>query len=68
MTIGIALVLVVITGELAAKACAAYRRAPWCWCAHDAELHRHHRPGTDCAKCDCPRFRPPIIRRDPWTA
>lgn len=63
MTIGIALVLVVVSGELIAKVCATYRRAPWCWCSHDAELHRHARAGTDCAVCPCPKLRAPVILR-----
>lgn len=28
-----------------------------CRCGHARELHEHYRRGTDCASCDCPRFR-----------
>jgi hypothetical protein len=28
-----------------------------CTCAHAAGAHRHYRAGTDCALCDCPRYR-----------
>jgi hypothetical protein len=42
------------------------RRAPWCWCGHEREYHRHYRNGTDCGTCGravCPRFRGPLVRR-----
>ncbi|MGN8050887.1 hypothetical protein ACTJKO_14485 [Curtobacterium sp. 22159] len=26
-------------------------------CGHAQDAHEHYRPGTDCALCDCPRFR-----------
>lgn len=26
-------------------------------CAHDREAHEHYRRGSDCALCDCPRWR-----------
>lgn len=28
-----------------------------CVCGHEQDAHEHYRPGTDCALCDCPRFR-----------
>jgi hypothetical protein len=28
-----------------------------CRCGHGAETHEHFRAGSDCAVCDCPRFR-----------
>jgi hypothetical protein len=28
-----------------------------CGCGHVSGLHAHSRPGTDCAQCDCARFR-----------
>jgi len=28
-----------------------------CACGHPQEAHEHYRPGSDCALCDCPRFR-----------
>ena len=28
-----------------------------CVCGHQHEAHEHYRPGSDCAFCDCPRFR-----------
>ncbi|QCR43823.1 hypothetical protein C1N91_10060 [Curtobacterium sp. SGAir0471] len=28
-----------------------------CACGHGQEAHEHYRPGSDCALCDCPRFR-----------
>ncbi|PZE70906.1 MULTISPECIES: hypothetical protein [unclassified Curtobacterium] len=26
-------------------------------CGHAQAAHEHYRPGTDCALCDCPKFR-----------
>lgn len=40
-----------------------YQPAPWCFCGHDDETHRHDRSGTDCSQCTCPRFSAPLIRR-----
>jgi|GEM_PF-1800033 len=31
--------------------------AATCVCGHVQEAHEHYRPGTDCALCDCQRFR-----------
>jgi hypothetical protein len=31
-----------------------------CVCGHGREAHRHYRRGTDCALCDCPRWRPAV--------
>ena len=28
-----------------------------CVCGHVQDAHEHYRPGTDCALCDCPKFR-----------
>ncbi|MGD3261515.1 hypothetical protein QT366_22665, partial [Xanthomonas citri pv. citri] len=28
-----------------------------CVCGHPRDAHEHYRPGTDCALCDCPKFR-----------
>lgn len=28
-----------------------------CVCGHVQDAHEHYRPGSDCALCDCPRFR-----------
>lgn len=28
-----------------------------CVCGHAQDAHEHYRPGSDCALCDCPRFR-----------
>lgn len=28
-----------------------------CVCGHQQAAHEHYRPGSDCALCDCPRFR-----------
>ena len=28
-----------------------------CACGHQQDAHEHYRPGSDCALCDCPRFR-----------
>jgi hypothetical protein len=36
--------------------------AAGCRCGHDAAVHEHFRPGTDCGACGvrrCPRFRVP---------
>lgn len=36
---------------------------PWplstglCRCGHLSEAHEHYRRGTDCALCDCARYR-----------
>ncbi|TCK21277.1 hypothetical protein [Pseudonocardia endophytica] len=30
-----------------------------CRCGHDRDVHEHFRRGTDCATCDCARFRGP---------
>jgi hypothetical protein len=27
-----------------------------CRCGHAADVHRHYRPGSDCALCDCARL------------
>jgi len=29
-----------------------------CRCGHDKKAHEHYRPGSDCALCNCPRYRP----------
>ncbi|WP_181778956.1 hypothetical protein [Pseudonocardia pini] len=29
-----------------------------CTCGHVGEAHEHYRAGTDCAFCDCRRYRP----------
>ncbi|MBF4589396.1 hypothetical protein [Curtobacterium sp. VKM Ac-1395] len=28
-----------------------------CVCGHQQAAHEHYRRGSDCALCDCPRFR-----------
>ncbi|GAA3337471.1 hypothetical protein GCM10017714_04650 [Curtobacterium pusillum] len=28
-----------------------------CVCGHAQEAHEHYRRGSDCALCDCPKFR-----------
>ncbi|MBF4594166.1 MULTISPECIES: hypothetical protein [Curtobacterium] len=28
-----------------------------CVCGHVQDAHEHYRPGTDCALCDCQKFR-----------
>ncbi|MDP4334492.1 hypothetical protein Q7F20_14015 [Curtobacterium sp. A7_M15] len=28
-----------------------------CVCGHVQDAHEHYRPGSDCALCDCPRYR-----------
>ncbi|MCA5924939.1 hypothetical protein [Curtobacterium oceanosedimentum] len=28
-----------------------------CVCGHVQDAHEHYRPGSDCALCDCPKFR-----------
>lgn len=41
-----------------------------CACAHDADIHRHYRPGSDCGVCgaeQCARYQPvdlAAVRRD----
>jgi len=34
-----------------------------CTCGHSRAAHEHYRQGTDCALCDCPRFRRSLLRR-----
>ena len=29
-----------------------------CGCRHGRDAHRHYRPGSDCALCECPRWAP----------
>jgi hypothetical protein len=35
-----------------------------CSCRHGRDAHRHYRPGSDCALCECPRWSPwnPVSR------
>lgn len=28
-----------------------------CVCGHAQAAHEHYRPGSDCALCDCPKYR-----------
>ena len=28
-----------------------------CVCGHAQDAHEHYRRGTDCALCDCPKYR-----------
>jgi hypothetical protein len=28
-----------------------------CVCGHPRDAHEHYRPGSDCALCDCQKFR-----------
>jgi hypothetical protein len=30
---------------------------PACTCGHGRQAHEHYRRGSDCALCDCARFR-----------
>jgi hypothetical protein len=32
------------------------RRLQLCNCRHSRDAHRHYRPGSDCAHCECPRW------------
>jgi len=34
------------------------RRRVLCSCRHSRDAHRHYRPGSDCALCECPRWSP----------
>ena len=34
------------------------RRHLLCSCHHRRDAHRHYRPGSDCALCECPRWSP----------
>jgi len=45
---------------LSADGCgmAGQDREPLCRCGHGRSAHRHYRRGSDCALCDCPRWRP----------
>jgi len=42
------------------------RRPVLCSCRHSRDAHRHYRPGSDCALCECPRLSPrnPVPRPD----
>ncbi|GAA4121676.1 hypothetical protein GCM10022215_26800 [Nocardioides fonticola] len=33
---------------------------PRCRCGHEHAAHEHYRRGTDCALCDCRRYRRPL--------
>jgi hypothetical protein len=35
-------------------------------CRHSRDAHRHYRPGSDCALCECPRWSPWNLV--PWLA
>lgn len=37
-----------------------------CKCGHDRSAHEHYRGGTDCALCECNRFRGPDPLRAAW--
>jgi hypothetical protein len=41
------------------------RQVRRCVCGHDRHAHQHYRRGSDCALCDCTRWRPrqSLIRR-----
>jgi len=39
------------------------RRRQLCSCRHSRDAHRHYRPGSDCAFCDCPRWSLPRADR-----
>jgi hypothetical protein len=34
-----------------------------CGCGHAKPAHAHYRRGTDCAFCDCARYRRPLLHR-----
>ena len=34
-----------------------------CGCGHAKPAHEHYRRGSDCAFCDCTRYRRPLLRR-----
>jgi hypothetical protein len=34
-----------------------------CGCGHVKTAHEHYRRGSDCALCDCARYRRPLLRR-----
>ncbi len=34
-----------------------------CGCGHGKRAHEHYRRGSDCAFCDCARYRRPLLRR-----
>lgn len=37
-----------------------------CVCGHDWEAHNHYRRGSDCAHCDCIRWRRAGLRLFSW--
>lgn len=57
-----AAVIVLLGGEALLGGMARRARAPWCRCGHGRRVHEHHRRGTDCSQCRCPRFRAPLAR------
>jgi hypothetical protein len=34
-----------------------------CRCGHGKRAHEHYRAGSDCALCDCAKFRRPFLQR-----
>jgi hypothetical protein len=34
-----------------------------CGCGHGKPVHEHYRRGTDCAFCECARYRRSLLRR-----
>jgi hypothetical protein len=45
-------------GDQGRAAMMAAADTPVCACGHDRDAHRHYRRGTECALCDCQRWRP----------
>ncbi len=47
----------------AARLSVAPPAAATCGCGHVKRAHEHYRRGSDCAFCDCVRYRRPLLRR-----
>lgn len=43
--------------DIAAPALRVPTETAVCVCGHAQDAHEHYRPGSDCALCDCPRYR-----------
>jgi hypothetical protein len=52
-----------LRGKASAGKVIPLRRRLLCRCGHDRDAHRHYRPGSDCALCECRRWCPRRWRR-----
>jgi hypothetical protein len=54
----------VMLAEVAGNSAKPTRRHPRCNCHHRRDAHRHYRPGSECAVCNCPQWSPrnPVLQ------